>query len=120
MITNPLPEALRPLFPRQKAPEMCGTRLSPDVQILLEKARNHGLGRTWSDILNRCARAFLTPLFHDEEVQAIQDKMGISELFGLGHAKPKRKAKTKPKPKPKAKPKAKPANQPEVLKEEAA
>lgn len=62
-----------------RCPPVCGTRPEPDVAILLESARKDGYGKSWSDILNTCARAVLTPLYGGKRVAGIQEKLGVKE-----------------------------------------
>ncbi len=60
-------------------PDLVGVRPEADVKLLLEAARNSGVGRSWAAIFNLCARAVLTPKFKTKRIANIQEKLGVTE-----------------------------------------
>ena len=62
--------------PKHSCPDVCSTRPEDDVRLLMERAHKNGWG-TWSNILNKCARLALTPVFGGKRVQKVQEKLGV-------------------------------------------
>jgi hypothetical protein len=75
---------VRPVSARSRSasecPEVCATRPEEDVRKLLTIARQNGYGSNWSDILNTCARAVLTPIYAGKRILNLQDKLGVKNF----------------------------------------